>query len=651
MGSPLWDPGLLLIFLHCTARGTTRSGKGSDVNNEDQLVKINNTEITAIPGQPSTSEGIFGTIQLYETLAVTQSPLKSKTSLAFETLALARTTYKAGTKIAESFSPVDSLKIMDTMDKTVTTAILESTNSAVPSVPIVSESGTVIGKNHSHTKTLKMAFSTTEAEMAKRESLAQAKGWPGMRVFQKVVWKSLTESPLLPLPTHQSDYDSLQSVTGHPWTSPLNSGIPENYETSIKTPTFTEAMTTIDTFTESEIPNPFRTIVLEDTSEIMIPPRTETVIVEEIIPFTFLPTFTEIEDTTSNTIEREGTLVKTTTLPGILTTVSSITEATMLTSNLTDTFLTADSTQEMETSTAVTLPMVYTNPEAETTTLEIDTSAETLGVTSNNSQSKTIGEETTLTTNITEMNGTRAKTTILPGTSMTIDNSTEESTSAFLKMNFFSETSASSSSAEEELSTDVETLTMTNTITVALSTTAETPNAVGIFDTTGQTVETTAKMATDTVNTVYVPTTEDTMAPTDTTVFTEVPSKVTISTEDGSTIAKFTSPAEFSDKVSTTTEGTTTPGINSSREKTLTTSKTPAIDSTIGKDTATTLRNQSTEADSSHDEGFLLLRLVVSSTLDLTDDKVAKEFLNKLHQDLQEQVPYTQISLMKVTRS
>ncbi|XP_036599986.1 mucin-20 [Trichosurus vulpecula] len=665
MGSLLRESGLLLLFLLCAMGSTTRSSMdtvlsntGPDVNNTDRLVKIKNTEITTVtPGRPTTSERIFGTTRLYETSAVTHTPLKSKTSLAFETLALARTAYKAETKIAKSFSPVETLMITDALDETETTTLLESTNPTIPSVTIVSQSGTAIGKTHSQPKTLTMASSTTGAEMATMESLAKAEAWPRMRIFQKVVWKSLMEPPLLPLPTHRSHgkhghhsrghYDSLQSVTGDPWASPLNSSIPENYETSTKTPTFTEAMTTTDTFTESEISNSFRTIVLEETSGITIPQGTETVIIEEIIPFTLVAEFTEIADIASNTREREGTPVKTTTLLETLTTVSPFTEATMLTSNLIDTFPPTDSTPEIKTVTGVTLPMVYTNSEAETTTPEKDTSAETLGVAGNNLEPKTIGEETTLTGDITEKIGIRAKTTVLP-VSKTIDSSTEEGISTFLKTNFFSETSASSSSAEEESNAAVETLTTTNTITMALSTTAETPTAVETFDTTGKNVET-AKMATDTLSTIYIPTTEEATAPIETAVFTEVPSAVTISTEDRSTVAKFTTPAEFSHKVYTTTEGTTAPGINSSQDKTLTSSQIPATVS-IGKHTATALVNQNTKADSSHDGGFLLLRLVVSSSLDLTDHKVAKEFLHKLHQDLQVQVPYTQISLVKVTR-
>ncbi|XP_068921107.1 mucin-20 isoform X2 [Petaurus breviceps papuanus] len=500
------------------------------------------------------------------------------------------------------------------------------------------------------------ARSSMEAEMATMKSLAKAEIWPGTRISQKVVWKSLMEPPLLPLPTHQShrkqrhhpkgDHDSSQSVTGHPWTSPLNSNIPENFETSIKTPTSTEAMTTTDPFTESETSNSFRTIVLEETSGIMIPTGTETVIIEEIIPFTLLPEFTEIADIASNTLEREGTLIKTTTLPGTLTTDSPITKATMLTSNLIDTFPTADSTQEIKTA----LPMVYTSPDTETTTPETDTSAETLGVAGNNTQPKTIGERTTLTSILTETIGTKAKTTDLPGTSMTGDGSTEKGTSVFLKTFFFSDASSSSSSAEEDSSIAGETLMRTTTVTVASSTTAETPNAVETFDTTGQTVETTAKMSTGTLNTISISTTEEAAAPIETAVFTEVPSAFTISTDYRSTIAKFTTPAEFSDKVYTTTEGTTAPGMNFSREKNLTSIQTPVMASTIGKHTATALMNQNTRADSSHDGGFLLLRLVVFSSLDLTDYKVAKEFLHKLQQDLQVHVPYTQISLKKVTR-
>ncbi|XP_027701099.1 mucin-20-like [Vombatus ursinus] len=621
--------------------GTTRSSMGLDVNNTDQLVKINNTEtITVTPGGLTASESIFGSTRLYENSAVTHTPLKSKTSLIFETLALARTAYKAETEIAEFFSPVESLMIMDALDKMETTTLLESTDPTIASVTIASESGTAIDKTHNQAKTFSIAYSTTEAEVDTTESLASAEAWPRMSIFHKVVWKSLIEPPLHPLPPHQNHgkhrhhpkghYDYLPPVTDHPWTSPLSSSIPENYETSIKTPTFTEAMTTTDTFTESEISNPFGTIVLEETSGIMIPPGKETVV--------------------SNTIEREGTPIETTTLPGTLTTVSPITEATTLTSNLIDSFPTADSTQGIKTTTAVTLSMAYTNTEAETTTPEIDTSAEPLGVAGNNLQPKTTGEETTLTGDITETSGTRAKTTILPGTSMTVDSSTEEGTSDFLKTNLFSETSASSSSAEEELSTVVEILTTTDKITMAVSTTAETPNAAETLDITGHTVETTGKMATDTLNTIYIPTTEEATAPIETTVFTEVPSTVRISIEERSTTTKFATPDEFSDKVYTTTEGTTAPGMNFSGDETLTSGKTPAIVSTIGKHTATALMNQNTDADSSQDGGFLLLRLVVSSSLDLTDYKVAKEFLHKLRQDLQVQVPYTQISLMKVTK-
>ncbi|XP_020841691.1 LOW QUALITY PROTEIN: mucin-20 [Phascolarctos cinereus] len=633
--------------------GTTRTGMGPDVNNTDKLVEINSTETTTVtPGGPTTSERIFGSTRLYENSAVTYTSSKSKTSLASETLAPAGTAYKAETKIAESFSPVETLMITDALDKMETTTLLESTNPTTASVTVISESGTAIDKTRSQAKTLTIASSTTEAEVDTTESLASAETWRRMSIFCKVVWKSLIEPPLLPLPPHQKHgkhrhhpkehHDYLQSVTDYPWTSPLNSSIPENYETGIKTSIFTEAMTTTDTSTESEISNPFRTIILEETSGIMIPPGKETVIVEEILPFTLLDEFTEIVDTAGNTLEREGTPIKTTTLPGTLTTASPITEATMLTSNLIDTFPIADSTQEIKTTTAVALSMAYTNTEAETTSPEIDTSAEPLDVAGNNLQPKTIGEKTTLTGDITETIGTRAKTTIFSGSSMTIDSSTEEGTSVFLKTDFFSETSASSSSAEDELSSAVETLTTTNTITMAVSTTAETPNAAETLGTTGHTVETTGEMATDTLNTIYIPTTEEATAPTETAVFPEVPSTVMIS--------KFTTPGEFSDKVYTTTEGTTAPGINSSGDKTLTSGKTPAIVSTIGKHTVTALMNQNTNANSRHDGGFLLLRLIVSSSLDLTDHKVAKELLHKLHQDLQVQVPYTQISLMKVTK-
>ncbi|XP_074090331.1 mucin-20 isoform X2 [Macrotis lagotis] len=349
------------------------------------------------------------------------------------------------------------------------------------------------------------------------------------------------------------------------------------------------------------ISNPFRSIVLEENSGITKPPEIETVIIEEIIPFTVLAEFTDIADIASNTIEREGTPIENTALTETLTTVSPIIEATKLTSNSIDNSSTFDNTQEIETTTAVSLSIDYTNPEEETVSLEIGTSAETLGVADNNLQSKIITEETTLTGDITETVGTTAKTTSLPGTSVTINGSSEEGTSTLLNTIFFSGTSVSSSSAEEESSASVETLTETDTITMVLSTTGETSNAVETLDTTGHTVETTDKMTTNTLNTIYIPTTEETTA-----VFTEVPT-VMYSTEERSTITKFITTAEFSDKG---TEGTT-PG---------------------------------------HDGGFLLFRLVVYSSLDLTDFKVAKEFLNKFHQDLQVQVPYTQISLMRVTR-
>ncbi|XP_051841471.1 mucin-20 isoform X2 [Antechinus flavipes] len=618
MGPLLWGLGLLLFFLHCVVGITTQSSTGPDDSSSDQLVKISNPEITVTPGGLTTSERIFGTTQLYETSAVTHTPLKFKTSLDFENLALARTAYKAETKIAESFPPTKTLIIIDTQDKTDTTILLESSDPTLPSVTMVSESGTDIGKTPNQAQTLKMVFSAAEAEITKMESLVSANAWPGMSNFQRVVWKSSVKTypfPLAPHPNHGKHRhrpirhrDYVNSVTGHPWTSPLNSSIPEN-QSSIKTPTFTELMTTTGTFTESELSNPFRTIVRK-TSGITTSPETEAVIIEEIIPFTLLAEFTEIAEITSGTLEREGTPVRTTALPGTLTTFSPITDTTEPTSHRIDAFPRGKSIQDTEMTPSVTLSMALTNAKAKATTPEMGTSAETSG-SDNKSLPQPTGGETTLTPDIPGIISTEAKTAIPPGTSVTIDSSVEEETSSLFKTALFSETSAASSSAEQESSADGEVFTLPNRITMVGPTSAETPNAAESLDPTGHTGETTAKMATDTLETIYTPTTEKTLAPMETTVFTEVPDIVTVSMEEKSTITKVPPPAESSDTVYTTPEGTTAQG---------------------------------------HDGGFLLLRLVVSSSLDLTDVKVAKELLNKLHQDLLLQVPYTQISLIRVTR-
>ncbi|KAM9033154.1 uncharacterized protein ACOB8E_019799 isoform 2-T2 [Sarcophilus harrisii] len=625
MGPLLWGLGLLLFFLHCVVGITTESSTvsfntGPDDSNTDQLVKVSNPEITVTPRGLTTSERIFGTTQLYETTAVTHIPLKFKTSLDFENLALARTAYKAETKKPESFPPKKTLIMIDTQDKTDTTTLLESSDPTLPSVTMISESDTAIGKTPNQAQTLKMVFSAAEAEITKMESLASAHAWPGMSNFQRVVWKSSVKTyplPLAPHPNHGKHRhrpirhrDYVNSMTGYPWTSPLNSSIPEN-QSSVKTPTFTELMTTTGTFTESELSNPFRTIVRK-TSGITTSPETEAVIIEEIIPFTLLAEFTEIAEITSGTLEREGTTVRTTALPGTLTTFSPITETTMPTSHRIDIFPRGESIQETEMTPSVTLSMALTNTKAKARTPETGISAETSGWSGNKSPPQPTGGETTLTRdNPGTISTVKAKTAIPPGTSVTIDSSVEEETSSLFKTALFLETSAASSSAEQESSADEEVFTLPNRITMAGPTSAKTPNAAEGLDPTGHTGETTAKMATDTLDTIYTPTTEKTLAPMETAVFPEVPATVTVSMEEKSTIAKVPSPAESSDTVYTTPEGTTAQG---------------------------------------RDGGFLLLRLVVSSSLDLTDIKVAKELLNKLHQDLLLQVPYTQISLIRVTR-
>ncbi|XP_074157611.1 mucin-20 isoform X2 [Sminthopsis crassicaudata] len=618
MGPLLWGLGVLLFFLHCVVGVTTPSSTGPDDSNTDLLMKASNPEIIVTPGGLTASERIFETTQLYETLAVTHTPLQSKTSLDFENLALARTAYKAETKIAESFSPKKTLIIIDTQDKTDTMTLLESSDPTFPSVTMVSESGTDIVKTPNQVQTLKMVFSAAEAEITKMESPASAHAWPGMSNFQRVVWKSSVKTYPFPLVSHPNHgkhrhrpirhRDYVNSVTGHPWTSPLNSSIPEN-QTSIKTPTFTDLMTATDTFTESELSNPFRTIVRK-TSGITTSPETEAVIIEEIIPFTLLAEFTEITEIASGTLEREGAPVRTTAFPGTLTTFSPITETTVLTSHHIDAFSRGESIQKTE-MTPVTLPMALTNAKAKVRTPETGTSAETSGWSGNESPPQPTGGETTLTRDIRGTISTKAKTTIPPGTSVTTDSSVEEETSPLFKTSLFLETSAASSSAEQESSDNGEDLTLPNRITMAGPTSAENPNAAEILDPTGHTGEITAKTVTDTLETIYTPTIEETPAPMETAVFTEVPGAVTVSMEEKSTIAIVPSPAESSDTVYTTPEGTTVRG---------------------------------------RDGGFLLLRLVVSSSLDLTDVKVAKELLNKLHQDLLLQVPYTQISLIRVTR-
>ncbi|XP_007493909.2 mucin-20 [Monodelphis domestica] len=634
--------GSLLFFLHCVVGVTTSSIMGPDVNHTDHLVNINSTEITRVtPGGMTTSERIFETTQLSETSTVTHTPLKSKTSLAFETLAQARTTYEAEKRITESFPPMETLIIMDALDETETTTLLESTNPTGPSVTVVSESGIALGKTHSQAKTLMVASSTMEAEMATEETLVLEEAWLGINILHKAGWKQLNKPVLLSLPPSQHHGKHAHHLTDRHdylyWT------FPENYKTTVKTPSFTEGMSTVDISKESETSNPFRTIVSEETSGIIVPPETNTAITEEIIPCTILDLVTE----TADTIEREGTLMETTTLPVALVTVSPITEATILTTNLIDTFSTAGSTQEIKTATAITSTTVSTNTEAKTSALLTGTSAEVLD--GNNSQPKSRGEETTSTGDFPETIRTGAKNTFPPETSMTIDSSTEKGMLSLLKTIFFSEPSTSSSSVEEESSAAVETLTTANMITMAVPTAVETP------DTTIHTVESTTKTVNDSLNTIYIPMTEETMAPFETTVFTEVPSTVTISPGEGSKVAKLTTSAKFSYKVDMTTEGTTASGINSSIDKTLTSIETPEMISTTGKQmttmhATTALMGQNTKADSSQDGGFLLLRLIVSSSLDLTDFKVAKGLLSQLHQDLQVQVPYTQISLLKVTR-
>ncbi|XP_044525091.1 mucin-22-like [Gracilinanus agilis] len=601
----------------------------ADVNNTDHSVNINSTEITRVtPGGMTTSERIFETTRLYETSAVTHTPLKSKTSLAFETLAPARTTYKAEKSITESFPPMKTLIIMDALDETETTTLLESTN---PTVTVVSESGIALGKTHSQAETLMVASSATEAEMAIKETLVLEEVWLGMNTPHKADWKQLNKPVLLSLPPPQNHGKHAHHHTGRhvylDWT------FPENYKTTIKTPSFTEGMTTMEILKESETSNPFTTIDLKETSGIIVSPETNTAIMEEVISCTIVDLFTE----TADIIEREGTLIETTTLPGTLVTVSPIPEATILTTNLIDTFPTAGNTQEIRTATATTSTTISTNTKAKTSALQTGPSAEILD--GNNSQPNTRGEETTSTGDLKETIRTGTKTTLLLETSMPIDSSTEEGMLSLFKTIFSSEPSTSSSSAEEESSAAVEILTTANMITMAVPTTVETPDFIETLDTTIHTVESTTKMVTDPLNTIYFPITEETMAPIETTVFTEVPSTVTISPEEGSKITKFTTSAEFSNKVDMITEGTTASGISSSIDKILTSIKTPTIISARGKQTTTmnattALMSQNTKADPNQDGGILLLRLIVSSSLDLTDFKVAKGLLSQVTRTL-----------------
>ncbi|XP_036889574.1 mucin-20 isoform X2 [Sturnira hondurensis] len=171
---------------------------------------------------------------------------------------------------------------------------------------------------------------------------------------------------------------------------------------------------------------------------------------------------------------------------------------------------------------------------------------------------------------------------------------------------------------------------------------------------------------------------------------TKISGEVTISTEAGSTVGKVTSSAGSSGTVyslsevapiqkstlpETSTTHSTTRGpvltsrsplpsvllttTNSSRETDITSAKTAASAKTLktvstagGKPpTPTTSQiRRTTEDTTDRDEGFLLLRLSVASPEDLTDPRVAKRLMHQLYHELQNQMPPTQVSLLRVRR-